>query len=103
MKEVEPDNSFVLQDLKTEAISSEQLDFIYKLTGSYASIFNKQARKYRELELHTQELTEERMRELILSEYTFLKRPIFIINNKIFVGNNRKVTDELNTYLKVNS
>ncbi len=101
IKEVAPDNGFELQDLKTEPITSAQLDFVYKLTGSYLNVFNKQARKYRALELHNQALSEDKIRELILEEYTFLKRPIFIINNRIFVGNKRNVIDELMAYIKI--
>ncbi|TLX74903.1 hypothetical protein E9993_10900 [Labilibacter sediminis] len=100
IKEVAPDNTFVLQDIKVEPITSGQLDEIYKISGSYQSIFNKQARKYREMSLHTKSLTEEEMRDLILGEYTFLKRPIFIIDHKVFIGNNRKVVNELNTYMQ---
>ncbi|SMO46435.1 Arsenate reductase, glutaredoxin family [Saccharicrinis carchari] len=101
IKEVGPDSSFILQDLKTEAISAEQLDFIRERTGSYASVFNKQARKYREMELYIQELSEDRIRELILAEYTFLKRPLFIIGNTVFVGNSRKVINEINNFMRV--
>ena len=99
IKEVEPDGDFVYQDLKKEAISAEQLEMIQKLTGSYSSVFNKQSRKYRALGLHNEELDEEKMRELILGEYTFLKRPIFIIGDSIFVGNSKKVTNELSMFL----
>ncbi len=101
LKEVEPSGDFILQDLKVEPVTGVQLDFIYKLTGSYSSLFNKQALKYRELELYTKELNEEKMRELILQEYTFLKRPVFIINNRIFVGNSRKAVNELNSFIQV--
>jgi len=100
IKEVDPDSSFIFQDIKVSPITIPQLDEIYKISGSYISIFNKQARKYREMSLHNQSLSEEEMRDLILSEYTFLKRPIFIIDHKIFIGNNRKVINELNTYMQ---
>ncbi|MGQ1787530.1 arsenate reductase family protein [Saccharicrinis sp. GN24d3] len=101
IREVEPDSEFVFQDIKNETISKAHLDGIYKLSGSYSSIFNKQARKYREMGLHSQELGEERMRQLILEEYTFLKRPIFIIDNQIFIGNSRKVVNELSTFMQI--
>ncbi|GAF01441.1 arsenate reductase family protein [Saccharicrinis fermentans] len=101
IKEVEPDNDFIFQDIKNEPLSKEQLDDIFALAGSYQSIFNKQARKYRELGLHSQELSEDKMRELILEEYTFLKRPVFIIDNQIFIGNSRKVINELSAFMQV--
>ena len=81
-------------------ISPIQLDHLRKLSGSYSAIFNRQARKYRELSLHTQDLTEQQIRRYILSEYTLLKRPIFIIDDRVFIGNNRKVTNELGEHLQ---
>ncbi len=101
LKEINPDDSFEIQDLKTMPISQEQLEEIYQRSGSYLNIFNKQARKYRELNLHTKQLTEEEMHQLILDEYTFLKRPIFIIQDRMFVGNNKKVINELHAFLAV--
>ena len=47
--------------------------------------------KFRAWELHTKELTEKDYRELILKEYTFLKRPVVIIDDAVFVGNAKKV------------
>ncbi len=99
IKEVNPDSSFIFQDLKEIPISPVQLDHLYKLSGSYMSIFNKQARKYRELGLHNEDLTETQIRKFILSEYTFLKRPIFIIDENVFIGSNRKVIADLKEHL----
>lgn len=100
IKEIAPDGDFYLQDIKANPITDAQLDELHKFSGSYLNIFNKQAKKYRELSLHTQTLTEEDMRDLIKNEYTFLKRPIFIIDHKIFIGNNRKIINELNSYMQ---
>jgi len=32
---------------------------------------------------------------LILEEYTFLKRPVAIVNNQIFIGNTKDVVEKL--------
>jgi len=101
LKEVNPDDTFVLQDIKEKPISEEQLNELYSLTGSYLNIFNKQSRKYRELSLHNKDLSENEIRELILGEYTFLKRPVFIVDDRIFVGNSRKTIAELSAYMQV--
>jgi hypothetical protein len=34
------------------------------------------------------------MRQLIIDEYTFLKRPVLIIDHAIFIGNSKKVVLE---------
>jgi arsenate reductase-like glutaredoxin family protein len=86
-----------LQDIKTEKITLEQLEEIRNLTDSYESLLNKRARKLSEYK--GQELNEEKLKSMILEEYTFLKRPVFIYNNEIFVGNAKKTIESLKTKL----
>ena len=40
--------------------------------------------------LKDKNLSEQDYRQLILDEYTFLKRPVIIIDDQIFVGNAKK-------------
>ena len=77
------------QDIKTEKISAIQLTEMKKLAGSYEALFSKIAMKYRALRLDKLDLTEEDYKKYILEEYTFLKRPVIIINDKIFIGNSK--------------
>ena len=86
---------FVLQDIKHETITEEQLEEMKALAGSYETLFTKRSRKYRALNLHEQELSEEDYRKYILEEYTFLKRPVFIIDDEIFIGNTKKTKEAL--------
>ncbi|MEK7255924.1 MAG: ArsC/Spx/MgsR family protein [Bacteroidota bacterium] len=78
---------FEKQDIKQQNITPEQLDFLKEKVGSYEALFSRQARKYRELGLKNQALTEADYRRLILEEYTFLKRPVIVDDETIFVGN----------------
>lgn len=84
-----------LQDIKTEAITPQQLDDMKKLAGSYEALFSRRALKYRAMGLHEKQLTETDYRQLILSEYTFLKRPVAIVAGKIFIGNTKAVVESL--------
>jgi arsenate reductase len=86
------DTGTTLQDIKTEAITPAQLDEMKKLAGSYEALFSRVALKYRALGLDKKTLTEPDFRKYILSEYTFLKRPVLITGGQIFVGNSKKVT-----------
>lgn len=61
-----------------------------KMAGSYEAIFSRRALKYKELGLKDKNLTEKDYRNFILDEYTFLKRPVVIIKDKIFIGNEKK-------------
>ena len=80
-----------LQDIKTEAITSDQLEVMHQLAGSYEALFSKRAQLYRQRNLKEQSLSEEDYKNLILEHYTFLKRPVMIVNEKIFIGNSKNV------------
>ncbi|NUN99820.1 MAG: hypothetical protein HUU01_04300 [Saprospiraceae bacterium] len=77
----------LLQDIKTEKITPEQLDELREMAGSYEALFSRNAMKYRSMNLKDKQLTEQDYRNLILEEYTFLKRPVIISGKEIFVGN----------------
>ena len=76
-----------LQDIKVQNIQGDELDWLASKVGSYEALFSRKALKYRSMGLHEKQLTEGDYRRLILEEYTFLKRPIFIIDDNVFVGN----------------
>ena len=82
-----------LQDIKTEAITEKQLEEMHALAGSYESLFSKRAMKYRSMGLNEMTLSEADYKKYILQEYTFLKRPVIIVNEQIFVGNSKKVVE----------
>ncbi len=81
---------FELQDIKTEAITEAQLDFLKEKVGSYEDLFSRRAMKYRSMKLNERELSEADYRSLILEEYTFLKRPVVVIGEEVFVGSAKK-------------
>jgi len=88
-------SEFTLQDIKTEPITEDQVDEMHRLAGSYESLFSKRAMKYRQLGLHEQTLSEADMRSWITKEYTFLKRPVTLIDNRIFIGSAKKEIEAL--------
>ena len=87
LKELKPGAEFVLQDIKSEPITEQQLDTMQKLAGSYEALFSRIAMKYRSLGLNQIKLTEKDYKKYILEEYTFLKRPVIILGKEIFIGN----------------
>tara|TARA_A100000171_G_C2126551_1_gene143897 strand:- start:1575 stop:1874 length:300 start_codon:yes stop_codon:yes gene_type:complete len=92
-------SDFEKQDIKTEAITADQLEQMKEMSGSYESLFSRKAMKFRSMGLNEMDLDEKDYRKYILEEYTFLKRPVFIVNNQIFVGNSKKVVEELKALL----
>jgi len=84
-----------MQDIKTEKITTAQLDEMNNLAGSYEALFSRRALKYKVLGLKDKLLTEKDYRRYILDEYTFLKRPVVIIADKIFIGSEKKNVEAL--------
>lgn len=96
LKEVNAEaEGFEMQNIKEEAITENQLNEMKALAGSFESLFSKRSMKYRAWNLHEKSLSEEDMKNYILKEYTFLKRPVFLLNNEIFIGNSKKVVADL--------
>ncbi len=83
---------FTLREIKGEPITAKELDAMKKLAGSYEALFSRVALKYRGLGLNKMTLTEKDYRTYILQEYTFLKRPVMVLGDRIFIGNAPKVT-----------
>ena len=98
LKEVDLED-FEKQEIKTDTITIEQLEEMKKLTDSYESLFNKRAKLYKEKDLKNKNTTEDDYRKYILEEYTFLKRPVFIVDDEIFIGNSKKVIESLKSRL----
>ena len=94
LKEVNIDG-FEKQEIKSTPVTVTQLEEMRKLTDNYESLFNKRAKLYKERDLKNQTLSETDYRQFILEEYTFLKRPVFIVEDKIFIGNSKKVIQTL--------
>lgn len=86
---------FIMQDIKFEKITPAQLDEMKKMAGSYEALFSRRALKYKELGLKDKKLEEKDYRNFILQEYTFLKRPVVILNDKIFIGSEKKNIEAL--------
>ncbi len=84
-------DDFEKQNIREEKISPEQLDDMKEKAGSYESLFSRRAMKFKAWGLKDKNLSEVDYRDLILREYTFLKRPVILIDDQIFVGNAKKV------------
>lgn len=93
LKYLNPSNDFVLQDIKEDEITVKQLEEMHELSQSYQALFSKRAKLYKEMGLKDQNLTEKDFKHYILEHYTFLKRPVIIIDNQIFIGNSKKTVE----------
>jgi len=90
LKELKAPAGTELQDIKTTPLTPGQLDALKDRAGSYEALFSKRARLYRERNLKDRSLEEGDFRELLLEHYTFLKRPVVIVGEEVFIGNTAK-------------
>lgn len=85
------EQNMTFQDIKTEKMTAEQVDQMKAMSGSYESLFSRRAMKYKSMGLAQKDLSETDYRDLIVEEYTFLKRPVIILDDQIFIGNSKNV------------
>ncbi len=77
-------------DIRQNPITASELEEMYQLSGSYEALFSKKAQLYKSLDLKNKSLTEDDYKKYLLEHYTFLSRPVFIIDDKIYIGNSQK-------------
>ncbi len=77
-------------DIRQNPITEKELDAMYQLSGSYEALFSKKAQLYKSLDLKSKALTEADYKKYLLEHYTFLSRPVFILDGKIYIGNSQK-------------
>jgi arsenate reductase-like glutaredoxin family protein len=90
MDEIEIPSSFIKQDIKVQGITEEELDELFNLTDSFEELFSRRAKLFKEKNLKGEILLEEDYKDLILEHYTFLKRPVIVYNDEIFIGSSPK-------------
>ncbi len=90
IKSLPKGNDLVFQDIKQDRITLQELEEMHQLSGSYESLFSKKAFLYKTMDLKNKQLLESDYKNLILENYTFLSRPVFIINGGIYIGNSQQ-------------
>jgi arsenate reductase len=99
IKGIKLNSSFVFREIKSNPLTLKEIEMIHDLSKNYESIFNKRAKLFTEKKLKDVTLTELEYKNYILENYTFLKRPVIITDQKIFIGNSKKNILELKKYL----
>ncbi len=74
------------RDIKENSLSRVEVEELVKMLGGPGELFSKRAVKYREMKLNEREVLLAEMMELMTDEYTFLKRPIMVIDGKAVAG-----------------
>jgi arsenate reductase len=90
IKSLPKDNNLAFHDIKQNPITVEELEQMRELSGSYEALFSKKAVLYKSMNLKNQSLTEDDYKKYLMEHYTFLSRPVFIIDGKIYIGNTQQ-------------
>lgn len=87
-----------LRELKSDNITEGELDELYAFTRSYEALFSKKSTQIKERNLDVKTLKEGDFKQLILEHYSFLKRPVFVTDEEVFVGNDKMNVEQLRAY-----
>ncbi|MCC9072632.1 arsenate reductase [Flavobacterium sp. F-65] len=90
IKGLPKDIDLAYHDIKQNPITETELEEMHQLAGSYEALFSKKAQLYKSMDLKNKSLTEADFKKYILEHYTFLSRPVFIIDEKIYIGNSQQ-------------
>ncbi|MDT8347531.1 MAG: ArsC/Spx/MgsR family protein [Flavobacteriaceae bacterium] len=91
LKDLQLPENFVMQDIKKEALSPEEIDALKAQAGSYEALFNRRSQLYRKENWHTKTLSEADYKMLLNKHYSFIKRPIVLIQDEAYIGNSKKI------------
>lgn len=92
-----------IREIKKEPVTADELAGMYEKTHSYEVLFSKKSTQIRQRGLDVKSLTENDFKDLLLDHYSFLKRPVFITDDRIFVGNDKKNLEELAVFMDNNN
>jgi arsenate reductase (glutaredoxin) len=90
IKSLPNSDKLLFHDIRQNPLTEKELDEMHVLSGSYEALFSKKAQLYKSMDLKNKSLTEEDFKKYLLEHYTFLSRPVFIIDNVIYIGNSQK-------------
>lgn len=89
-----------LRDVKSQPLSDDEVEVLVKRAGSYEAIINKRAKIFQTPEFKGKNLRVEDYHTLLLNEYTALKRPVLLVLDKVFIGNDKKTIEAAGIFLE---
>ncbi len=82
------------RNIKEEPLIRAEVEKLATLLGGAENLFSRRSIKYRELGLRDKTLSKAEMLDLMVSDYTFLKRPILTAGGDAIAGFFEKEYDE---------
>lgn len=82
-----PVDKLELINIKESSPDLHQLKLLKEKAGSYRALFNTRAQLLKAMSPEEKPDSEEDFLTLLMQHYTFLKRPVALVNDTIFIGN----------------
>ena len=89
-----------LREIKSEPITKDELAEMYAKTKSSEALFSKKSTQIKARGIDVKSLQEKDFKKLLLDHYSFLKRPVFITDKEIFVGNDKSNLENLTEFFE---
>lgn len=89
LNEIKLPQPFHLREIKSNPLTADEIQQLGKLSGSFVSLINKRAQKFKQPPYAALALNEATAKELLAADYTFLKRPILLAKGKLIAGNSK--------------
>lgn len=90
-----------LREIKKDPITAKEVEQMYAQTKSYEALFSKRSTQIKARNINVNSLKENHFKNLILDHYSFLKRPVFLTDSEIFVGNEKKNLEALEIFFGI--
>lgn len=100
LKQLNLPSDIALIDIKQTNIDGEALDKIAGMAGSYEQLFSKKAMKYKALGYDKRTLSELEYRQIIVEEYTFLRRPVIVYDDFFSIGNSKEEVNKATAFFE---
>lgn len=88
-----------LVDIKKDMYTSDDVAEMYRLSGSYENLFSKRSQNFVAQGLKSTIQSDADYGALLPQDYTFLKRPVLVYDEHIFVGNDAKTDAAVKEFL----
>lgn len=92
-------SSVELQNIKENLYTESEVDAMKKMIGSYEELFSKKSMKYKACDVKEKIYNDTDYRTFLMKDYTFLKRPVLVFDDHIFVGNSKDNVEKAKQFL----
>ncbi len=95
-------SNWELREIKSSPLTEEELMEMFAKTNSYEALFSRRSTQIKARNIDVKTLNEKDFKKLLLDHYSFLKRPVFLTDEEIFIGNDKKNLEALEDYFRHN-